>query len=90
METVRKRILFSGRVQGVGFRWRCSVIADSLRLTGSVRNLYDGRVEAELQGGERAIYELISRMKNQRFVDIEDIDIRDIPVKDETGFTIID
>ncbi len=90
METVRKRILFSGRVQGVGFRWRCSVIADSLRLTGRVRNLYDGRVEAELQGDERAIYELISRMKNQRFVDIEDIDIRDIPVKDETGFTIID
>ena len=90
METVRKRIIFSGRVQGVGFRWRCSVLADSLRLTGTVRNLYDGRVEAELQGDERAIYEHISRMKNQRFVDIEDCDIRDIPVKDEAGFTIIE
>ncbi len=90
MEMVRKRILFSGRVQGVGFRWRCSVLADSLRLTGTVRNLYDGRVEAELQGDEGAIYELISRMKQQRFIDITDCDIKTIPLKDERGFTIIE
>ena len=48
--TVRKHIYFSGRVQGVGFRYRSYYIAQSLGLTGWVTNLWDGRVEMEVQG----------------------------------------
>ena len=47
---VRKHIYFSGDVQGVGFRYRSCYIAQSLGLTGWVENLWDGRVEMEVQG----------------------------------------
>lgn len=47
---VRKHIYFSGRVQGVGFRYHAYRIATALGLTGWVQNLYDDRVEMEVQG----------------------------------------
>lgn len=43
--TISKRYLFSGRVQGVGFRWTTNRIAAGFAVTGFVRNLADGRVE---------------------------------------------
>ena len=47
---VRRHIYFSGRVQGVGFRFQASWAAKRLDLTGWVRNLDDGRVEMEVRG----------------------------------------
>ena len=47
---IRQHIYFSGRVQAVGFRFRAQMNATQLGLTGWVRNLFDGRVEAEVQG----------------------------------------
>ena len=47
---VRKHFYFSGRVQGVGFRFQACMIARSLNLTGYVQNLWDGRLEIEAQG----------------------------------------
>lgn len=46
----RLRVRISGRVQGVGFRYATYRQAESLRLTGWVRNLRDGSVEAEFEG----------------------------------------
>jgi acylphosphatase len=43
-------VIFTGRVQGVGFRHTCLVCATRLDLTGWVRNLPDGSVEAMIQG----------------------------------------
>lgn len=40
-----KKILYSGRVQGVGFRYSTKQIASGFEVTGSVKNLPDGRVE---------------------------------------------
>jgi acylphosphatase len=48
--TLRRTILFSGRVQGVGFRYTARRIAASFRVTGTVRNLDDGRVELIAEG----------------------------------------
>lgn len=47
---IRKHLTFTGRVQGVGFRYRAHSIAASLGLTGYVKNNYNGTVEAEVQG----------------------------------------
>lgn len=44
---------YSGHVQGVGFRYSVKQLATGFEVTGSVRNLPDGRVELHAQG-ERA------------------------------------
>ncbi|GAB3200850.1 acylphosphatase [Geodermatophilus arenarius] len=49
-DAVRVRVLVSGRVQGVGYRWFVRGLAESAGLSGSARNLPDGRVEVELEG----------------------------------------
>ena len=44
---VNQRVFYSGRVQGVGFRYSVKQIAQSFEVVGGVRNLPDGRVELE-------------------------------------------
>jgi len=56
---VRARLLISGIVQGVGYRWSCSREAKVGGLTGWVRNLPDGRVEAVLQGTREQVERMI-------------------------------
>ena len=43
-------VLFSGRVQGVGFRYTAKTVAAGFEITGTIRNLPDGRVELAAQG----------------------------------------
>jgi acylphosphatase len=52
--------LISGRVQGVYFRAHTRDEAKKRGLTGWVKNLYDGRVEAVLEGTEDDIQSMIS------------------------------
>jgi acylphosphatase len=47
------QVFYEGNVQGVGFRWSVRQIAKGFDVTGSVRNLPDGRVEL-LAAGEEA------------------------------------
>ena len=51
----RYHIVFSGRVQGVGFRFEYSALARRLELTGWIQNLPDGSVAAEIQGSDERI-----------------------------------
>ena len=44
------QILYSGRVQGVGFRYTVKSLACGFELTGTVANLLDGRVELVAEG----------------------------------------
>lgn len=53
----RWRFLIEGSVQGVGFRNSCRRRALDLELCGWVRNLKDGRVEVQAEGGEMALNE---------------------------------
>lgn len=46
----RMEILYSGRVQGVGFRYTTKSAAAGFEITGTVRNLPDGRVELIAEG----------------------------------------
>lgn len=44
------RVLYSGHVQGVGFRYTAKSVANGFEVTGAVRNLADGRVELIAEG----------------------------------------
>jgi acylphosphatase len=57
---VRARVLVSGKVQGVYFRQSTKVEAQSLGVTGLVRNLMDGRVEAVFEGEEHNVKMLVN------------------------------
>ena len=85
---VRKHIFFSGDVQGVGFRYRSFYVAQSLGLTGWVENLWDGRVEMEVQGSEASIREMLARIRQQRWINVTDMEITEIPCEEERGFKI--
>lgn len=55
-------LLFSGDVQGVGFRWTNQGLARERHLTGWVRNLPDGTVRMEIQGPPRALAAHLERI----------------------------
>jgi acylphosphatase len=55
VEAIRRRVVISGRVQGVGFRWSCRRMAEAEGLAGWCRNLPDGRVEACFEGDPAAV-----------------------------------
>jgi acylphosphatase len=59
MAITRAHVLVSGRVQGVNFRWYTQRKAQELELTGWVRNLWDGRVEAIFEGEEQAVRRVV-------------------------------
>ena len=48
--TTAKRVLYEGRVQGVGFRFWVKEIAQGFDVVGTIENLPDGRVELVAQG----------------------------------------
>ncbi len=88
MEKVRKHIIVSGRVQGVGFRYRVQYLAPGLKITGWVKNLDDGRVEMELQGTEEKIKQLFEELNDDRFILIKEVQAKAIPVIEENGFRV--
>lgn len=50
MNRRRIHVVYTGRVQGVGFRYQAKSAAAGFEVTGIVRNLPDGRVELIAEG----------------------------------------
>ena len=72
----RAHILVSGQVQGVFFRDHTQRWASSLELTGWVRNLRDGRVEALVEGDKESIRDLINKLnQGPPLARVEKIDV---------------
>ena len=88
MEEVRKDIVFHGRVQGVGFRYTARYLAQSLGLTGWVRNEWDDTVTMEVQGPEQLINKLLVNLSHGHYISIEWMDTEEIPLKREKGFSV--
>ena len=88
MAEIRKRIVFHGRVQGVGFRYTAKYLAQSLELTGWVRNDWDQTVTMEVQGREALINKLLVGFNQGRFIDIQWMDTEEIPLEEEREFTV--
>jgi len=88
---VRKKVIFSGRVQKVGFRLETYCIARRMKLTGCVKNLKDGSVEAELQGEESHIDFLISCMRSLKRASVKKMTVINMPFREgEESFTIVE
>ena len=62
-EAYRAHVWYTGRVQGVGFRYTAEGLALNLKLRGWVRNALDGRVELVCEGPKKKIEELFSQIK---------------------------
>lgn len=63
MKLIRARVIISGEVQGIGFRFQTRVKARNLGLRGFVRNLDSGEVEAVFEGEEDKVKEIIEWCK---------------------------
>ena len=85
----RVRVLISGRVQGVGFRWICAQEADARGVAGHVRNLPDGRVEAEFEGPDEAVASMLEWARGgPDWAEVDDVAASDLAPQGESGFTI--
>lgn len=72
---VAKRLIVSGRVQGVGFRYFSQETAQRFGIKGWVRNLSDGTVELHAEGTEQEIGAFEQTLKDgNRFVGVERIE----------------
>ena len=60
----RIHVLYSGKVQGVGFRYATQDIGRDLSIVGWVKNLGDGRVEAVAEAEEEVLKNFLSRIKS--------------------------
>jgi acylphosphatase len=75
---VTKRLLITGRVQGVGFRFYTQRKARELGLTGWVRNCRDGSVEAVIQGDPGAVETMIAwARRGPRSAVVSDVRVTD-------------
>jgi acylphosphatase len=91
MTIERRRVLYEGRVQGVGFRMTVRRLASSHPISGTVRNLGDGRVELVIEGDSNDLAAYLDAI-HREFGNM----IRDITIETETpgseplaGFSII-
>ena len=86
---IRWHIQFEGEVQFVGFRYTARQLARKLGLTGWVKNLPDGRVEAEAQGSVVDLRRFLLQLKAQPHIRITHCTITPIePVPKETRFSV--
>lgn len=89
MNFVRKHVIFKGRVQGVGFRYYCLGIARRMKLTGWVRNLYNGDVEMEVQGDSKDIEMYLYKIKQgDGFIRVDEMEVKPAEVLEENKFII--
>ena len=78
---IRAHIFYSGRVQGVGFRFTVQRTAADLGLRGWVKNLPDGRVEILAQGDREKIIRLCQALEQHFQGYIKDKNIDFVPAQ---------
>lgn len=85
----RVTVYYSGRVQGVGFRFTTQQIARNLAVTGFVRNLSDGRVEMVAEGASDEIDRLLAQVESAMKANIATTECDESAATDEfSGFAI--
>jgi acylphosphatase len=86
---VRYRVLISGRVQGVFFRDTCRRMAERHGVSGWVRNLPDGSVEAVFEGSTGDVSRLVEWSRHgPRTAVVEEVRVQAEPPEGISGFQI--
>lgn len=88
---VRRHIVVTGLVQGVGFRYFAVMKARGLDIQGWVRNRFDGSVEAEAQGDEDAVAIFVSALRQgPQWAEVENVQVSDMTLSDglQKGFRV--
>lgn len=88
-DRVRRIVRVTGRVQGVGFRVSTLMQADRLGVTGTVRNLWDGSVEADAEGSPAAVAQMLDWLEEgPPSARVDRIDVRADAPRGATAFRI--
>ncbi len=69
---IRRRVIFSGRVQGVGFRATARHIAQRFEVTGFVKNLAGGDVELVAEGDAMELGQFLATIASEMSRNITD------------------
>ncbi len=87
--TVRRRLLVSGRVQGVFYRDTCARRAEEAGVSGSVSNLGDGRVEVCLEGDPDAVKRMVAWCREgSEPSEVTSVEVEEQEPTGERGFSI--
>lgn len=86
--TVCKRVLYSGRVQGVGFRYTTQGLAAAYAIAGHVRNLPSGEVELVAEGEESVVAAFLAAVAQRMAGYITQTTVQDAAPSGQSGFRI--
>jgi acylphosphatase len=87
--TARRRVVVSGRVQGVFFRDSCQRAAADAGVTGWVRNRRDGAVEAVFEGDDVAVESMVSWCHNgPSHARVDQVEVTSEEPQGERGFRV--
>jgi acylphosphatase len=87
-DMVSKRAVFSGKVQGVGFRYATRDLADGFRVNGYVRNQADGTVEVVAEGEAIEVDAFLAALGRRMANYVEQSSVADAPPTGSTSFRI--
>lgn len=88
---IARRVIFEGRVQGVGFRYTTKDIAKGFDVCGTVKNLPEGTVEMEVMGEREEVEAFLKEIAEESALahHIKGMHVKNIPPLDGVkGFTI--
>ncbi len=88
MEKIRRRFVFHGNVQGVGFRYKACYSARNRGVSGWVRNCSDGTVEMEAEGYPADIEAVLAALQEHSWGYIESVEAEKIPTEGDYSFEI--
>lgn len=91
--TVARKVIFKGRVQGVGFRYGAKQAAFGFDAVGWVKNLKDGSVELQVMGEEEEVTDFLEEIAEESDLAslIKEHTVWDIdPLADCRGFSIVE
>jgi acylphosphatase len=89
MATVCKRVVYSGHVQGVGFRNTAQWLARSHPVAGYVRNLPSGEVELVAEGSDSAVEAFLAAVAQRMRGYIRETTVEDAGLTGQRGFRVL-